>query len=91
MVGIDDASIDTSSLSSQRSMISDEAVCCGALGRAVVSGMWKKEESFDCPPFSLFGFDAPVVELSARGRLWGSWDVLGCFRRVWLEEGDTKG
>jgi hypothetical protein len=45
----------------------DEAACYGALGRAAVSGMLKKEGSFD-----FLGFDAPVVEASARGRLWRS-------------------
>jgi hypothetical protein len=35
----------------------------------------KKEESFDCPALSFFGFDPPAaVDVPVRGRLRGSWD-----------------
>ena len=91
MVGNGDASTGTSSLSSQRSMISGEAACCDAFGGAAAFGLLKKEESFDCPALSLFGFDVPVAGGSARGRLCESRDACGGLREAGLEEGDTRG
>jgi hypothetical protein len=78
-IGIDD------SLSSQRSIISEEnelarsdcalaALAC-AMGGVVVVGLVKKEESFDCPALSFFGFDPPAaVDVPVRERLRESWD-----------------
>ena len=86
VVGSDGASTDTSSLSSQRSMTSGEVACGDDLGRGAVFGMLKKEESFDCPALSFFGFDVPVVEVSVRGRLWASRGACGGFREAWFEE-----
>jgi hypothetical protein len=40
------------------------------LSRAAGSGILKEDESFDCPTFSFFAFDAPAVEAFARRRLW---------------------
>lgn len=92
MVGNGDASTGTSSLSSQRSMIStDEAFCCDAFGGAAVFGLPKKEESFDCPALSFFGFDVPVAEGSARGRLCESRGACDGLREAWLDGGDTRG
>jgi hypothetical protein len=82
--GIDDDYISISSPSSQRSMISegnepvrsDGALAfAGAVVVVVVVGLVKKEESFDCPALSFFGFDPPAaVDVPARGRLRDSWD-----------------
>lgn len=77
--------ISISSLSSQRSIISEDnepARSDGALafagavgGLVVVVGLVKKEESFNCPALSFFGFDPPaVVDVLVRERLRVSWD-----------------
>jgi len=82
-VMVDDDCISVSSLSSQRSIISEDneparsdgalAFAGGAVG--VVVGLVKKEESFDCPALSLFGFDPPAaVDVPVRGRLRDSRD-----------------
>jgi hypothetical protein len=66
-----------SSLSSQRSMISEDHeparpddAFAGVVGAVV--GLVKKEESFDCTALRFFCFDAPAVEVLVRGRLCGS-------------------
>ena len=85
MVGnaIDDDCISISSLSSQRPIISEDngpARSDGALAFAgavgvVVVGLMKKEENFDCPALSLFGFDPPAaVDVPVRKCLRKSWD-----------------
>jgi len=92
MVGIDDGDdcISISSLSSQRSIISEDnetarsdgaLAFAGAVGGVVVMvvGLVKKEESFDCPALSFFDFDPPAavdvpVRGRGRGRLRDSWD-----------------
>ena len=84
-IGIDDDCISISSLSSQRSIISEDnepARSDGALAFAgavrgvvvLVVSLAKKEESFDCPALSFFGFDPPTaVDVPVRGRLRDSW------------------
>jgi len=84
--GIDDDFISVSSLSSQRSIISEDnepvrsggaLAFAGAVGVVVVVvvGLVKKEESFDCPALSFFGFDPPAaVGVPVRGRLRNSRD-----------------
>ena len=84
--GIDDDCISISSLSSQRSIISEEnelvrsddvLAFLGAVGVVVVVvvGLAKKEESFDCPALCLFDFDPPAaVDAPVRERLRDSWD-----------------
>ena len=84
--GVDDDCTSVPSLSSQRSIISgdneparsDDALAfIGAVGGVVlvVVGLVKKEESFDCPALSFFGFDPPAaVDVPVRERLRDSWD-----------------
>lgn len=83
-IGVDDDCNSISSLSSQRSIISednelawlDDALAfAGAVEGVLVVGLVKKEESFDCPALSFFGFDPPAaVDVPVRERLRDSWD-----------------
>jgi hypothetical protein len=78
------------SLSSQRSMISDDGHQLARSddnGAAAVVGLVKKEESFVCPASIFFCFVFPAPEESVRGRLRDSRGSCCGLREAWLVAG----